>query len=108
MGLGKRRGALVAAGGLLDAALCGKRGKRLTDMGRAHAAGVPELRERERPIGVRQDVLKLVDRRGRRWWREWGRRVDDLQGERVVLPTLVSVSTLLDGAAVTENDGRAA
>ena len=64
MGLGKRlrRGALVAAGGLLDAALCGKRGKRLTDMGRAHAAGVSELRERERPIGVREDVCELVDR----------------------------------------------
>ena len=79
-----RRGALVAADGLLDAALCGERGKRLTDIGRAHAAGVPELRERQRPIGVRQDVRELVDRRGRRWRRWWGRRrVDDLQGERV-------------------------
>ena len=81
----RRRDALIAAGGFLDAPLRGERGERLTDAGRAQAARVPQFGQGEGAIGVRQDVLERVRRRGPRGRRRRG-RLHEVQGERVVPP----------------------
>jgi len=55
----RRHGKLVARGGRVDAAVRGERRKRLTDAGRSQAARVPQLGQRDRPIGLRQHVIKF-------------------------------------------------
>jgi hypothetical protein len=58
-------GELIASRCFADATLHGQRGQRLTDMSRAHAAGVAEFDQGQGTIGVGEDLLEFIERGGR-------------------------------------------